>query len=180
MDSTKNVLLKFKKHDCSGEKQWKPECSTIDIAILFDRFEITNLTYSPKFESLEMFSSIGGYMGMWLGVSLVTLYDFIGTFIVFVKAWAVKKRRKRVHLRKKDPYYTTAAANSKLYQPQLFHNKIHNCDEAHFWLNCYVNKQNCRIWSEANPQVYVETPLHPEKLTVWCALWAGGILLQKR
>ncbi|GFW21962.1 transposon Ty3-G Gag-Pol polyprotein [Trichonephila clavipes] len=53
-------------------------------------------------------------------------------------------------------------------------------DEAHFWLNGYVNKQNCRIWNEANPQVYVETPLHPEKLTVWCALWAGGILLQKR
>ncbi|GFT26426.1 uncharacterized protein TNCV_3603021 [Trichonephila clavipes] len=53
-------------------------------------------------------------------------------------------------------------------------------DEAHFWLNGYVNKQNCRIWSEANPQVYVETSLHPEKLTVWCALWASGILLQKR
>ncbi|GFU42728.1 hypothetical protein TNCV_3139271 [Trichonephila clavipes] len=53
-------------------------------------------------------------------------------------------------------------------------------DKAHFWLNRYVNKQNCRIWIEANPQVYVETPLHPEKLTVWCALWAGGILLQKR
>ncbi|GFT20073.1 hypothetical protein TNCV_4994541 [Trichonephila clavipes] len=34
--------------------------------------------------------------------------------------------------------------------------------------------------SEANPQVYVETPLHPEKLTVCGALWAGGILLQKR
>ncbi|GFT77705.1 hypothetical protein TNCV_4245691 [Trichonephila clavipes] len=34
--------------------------------------------------------------------------------------------------------------------------------------------------SEANPQGNVETPLHPEKLTVWCALWAGGILLQKR
>ncbi|GFV90482.1 hypothetical protein TNCV_50571 [Trichonephila clavipes] len=58
-------------------------------------------------------------------------------------------------------------------------NSLHS-DEAHFWLNGYVNKQNCRIWSEANPQVYVETPLHPEKLTVWCALWAGGILLQKR
>ncbi|GFS77246.1 uncharacterized protein TNCV_3758341 [Trichonephila clavipes] len=25
-------------------------------------------------------------------------------------------------------------------------------------------------------QVYVETPLHPEKLTVWCASWAGGII----
>ncbi|GFU42028.1 DUF4817 domain-containing protein [Trichonephila clavipes] len=61
-----------------------------------------------------------------------------------------------------------------------FHTRILFSGEAHFWLNGYVNKQNCRIWSEANPQVYVETPLHPEKLTVWCALWAGGILLQKR
>ncbi|GFU73786.1 hypothetical protein TNCV_554141 [Trichonephila clavipes] len=61
-----------------------------------------------------------------------------------------------------------------------FHKRILFSDEVHFWLNGYVNKQNCRIWSEANPQVYVETPLHPEKLTVWCALWAGGILLQKR
>ncbi|GFT62191.1 hypothetical protein TNCV_252091 [Trichonephila clavipes] len=61
-----------------------------------------------------------------------------------------------------------------------FHKRILFSDEAHFWLNGYVNKQNCRIWSEANPQMYVETPLHPEKLTVWCALWAGGILLQKQ
>ncbi|GFS78696.1 hypothetical protein TNCV_3148711 [Trichonephila clavipes] len=61
-----------------------------------------------------------------------------------------------------------------------FHKRILFSEEAHFWLNGYVNKQNCRIWSEANPQVYVETPLHPEKLTVWCALWAGGILLEKR
>ncbi|GFX04973.1 hypothetical protein TNCV_2249561 [Trichonephila clavipes] len=58
-----------------------------------------------------------------------------------------------------------------------FRKRILFSDEAHFWLNGYVNKQNCRIWSEANPQVYVETPLYPEKLTVWCALWAGGILL---
>ncbi|GFU62121.1 uncharacterized protein TNCV_2428261 [Trichonephila clavipes] len=57
-----------------------------------------------------------------------------------------------------------------------FHKRILFRDQAHFWLNGYVNKQNCRIWSEANPQVYVETPLHPEKLTVWCALWAGGMI----
>ncbi|GFT23669.1 putative transposable element [Trichonephila clavipes] len=57
-----------------------------------------------------------------------------------------------------------------------FYKRILFSDEAHFWLNGYVNKQNCHIWSEANPQVYVETPLHPEKLTVWYALWAGGII----
>ncbi|GFX21125.1 hypothetical protein TNCV_4367041 [Trichonephila clavipes] len=41
-----------------------------------------------------------------------------------------------------------------------FHKRILFSDEAYFWLNGYVNKQNCRL--EANPQVYVETPLHPE------------------
>ncbi|GFU58256.1 DUF4817 domain-containing protein [Trichonephila clavipes] len=57
-----------------------------------------------------------------------------------------------------------------------FHKRILFSDEAHFWFNGYINKQNCRIWSEAKPQVHVEAPLHPEKLTVWCALWAGGII----
>ncbi|GFY22456.1 putative DD41D transposase [Trichonephila clavipes] len=57
-----------------------------------------------------------------------------------------------------------------------FHKRILFSEEAHFLLNGYVNKQNALIWSEANPQVYVETPLHPEKLTVWRALWAVGII----
>ncbi|GFT68509.1 hypothetical protein TNCV_2983391 [Trichonephila clavipes] len=59
-----------------------------------------------------------------------------------------------------------------------FHKRILFSDEAHFWLNDYVNKQNCHIWSEANPQVYVENTVTSRKLTVWGALWAGGILLQ--
>ncbi|GFU69643.1 uncharacterized protein TNCV_2559331 [Trichonephila clavipes] len=46
-----------------------------------------------------------------------------------------------------------------------FHKRILFSDEAHFWLNGYVNIQNGRIWSEANQHVCVETPLHPEKLT---------------
>ncbi|GFU74028.1 uncharacterized protein TNCV_1641541 [Trichonephila clavipes] len=39
-----------------------------------------------------------------------------------------------------------------------------------------VTRIICSTLNKANPQVYVETPLHPEKLTVWCALWAGGII----
>jgi hypothetical protein len=48
--------------------------------------------------------------------------------------------------------------------------------EAHFWLNGYVNKQNCRFWSEYQPEALQELPMHPEKVTVWCGLWAGGII----
>ncbi|GFX43708.1 tc3a_0 protein [Trichonephila clavipes] len=62
-----------------------------------------------------------------------------------------------------------------------FHKRILFSDEAHFWLNGYVNKQNCLIWSEANPQMYVETPLHPEKLMRFMGWWNHwSVLLQKR
>ncbi|GFV15636.1 hypothetical protein TNCV_1918761 [Trichonephila clavipes] len=36
------------------------------------------------------------------------------------------------------------------------------------WLNGRVNKQNCRIWSEANPQGFMsELAVTSRKLTVW-------------
>lgn len=57
-----------------------------------------------------------------------------------------------------------------------FGRKIIFSDEAHFWMNGYVNKQNCRIWSEENPREIYERPLHPTKVTVWCAFWVGGII----
>ena len=47
-------------------------------------------------------------------------------------------------------------------------------DEAHFWLNGYVNKQNYRFWIEDQPEEMQKLLMHPEKVTVWCGLWAGG------
>ena len=57
-----------------------------------------------------------------------------------------------------------------------FHRKIILTDEAHFHLGGYVNKQNCRIWGSENPRVIVEKPLHPQRVTVWCGLWSGGVI----
>ncbi|CAH1994731.1 unnamed protein product [Acanthoscelides obtectus] len=67
-------------------------------------------------------------------------------------------------------------ALAKLEEDPHFYRKIVFSDEAHFWLNGYVNKQNCRIWSEDQPEALQELPTHPEKITVWCVLWAGGII----
>ena len=58
----------------------------------------------------------------------------------------------------------------------LFYRRIVFSDEAHFWLNEYVNKQNCRIWTDEQPEVTQELLLHPEKCTVRCDTWAGGII----
>ena len=57
-----------------------------------------------------------------------------------------------------------------------FSKKIIFSDEAHFHLGGFVNKQNCRIWANQNPRVIVEKPMHPQRVTVWCGLWAGGVL----
>lgn len=57
-----------------------------------------------------------------------------------------------------------------------FHRKIIFSDEAHFWLNGFVNKQNMRYWTGENPHVLHETPLHPQKITVWCGFHAGGVI----
>ncbi|XP_076388084.1 uncharacterized protein LOC105663682 [Megachile rotundata] len=51
-------------------------------------------------------------------------------------------------------------------------------DEAHFWLNGYVNKQNYRFWGSENPNVSLAKALHPEKITVWAAISIKGIYLQ--
>lgn len=57
-----------------------------------------------------------------------------------------------------------------------FYRKIIFSDEAHFHLGGYVNKQNCRIWGTENPHVVVEKPIHPQRVTVWCGFWSGGII----
>jgi len=57
-----------------------------------------------------------------------------------------------------------------------FGKKIIFSDEAHFWMNGYVNKQNCRIWDDINPHEIHQHQMHPEKVTVWCGFWSGGII----
>ena len=72
--------------------------------------------------------------------------------------------------------YTATTSPKWAFGEKRFSTKILFSDEAHFWLNGNVNKQNCRNWAEDQPQEVQELPLYPEKPTVWCGLWAGGII----
>jgi len=49
-------------------------------------------------------------------------------------------------------------------------------DEAHFHLNGFVNKQNCRFWAAENPRELHQRPLHSWKVTVWCGVSKVGIV----
>ena len=67
-------------------------------------------------------------------------------------------------------------ALAKLEENEEFNLKIIFSDVAHFWLNGFVNKQNMRYWSATNPNVLLETPLHPQQVTVWCGFHDGGVI----
>ncbi|XP_055308848.1 uncharacterized protein LOC129572772 [Sitodiplosis mosellana] len=73
-------------------------------------------------------------------------------------------------------YRFSVWALEKLEEDPLFSTRILFSDEAHFTLNGHVNKHNCRIWGEEQPEQVQELPLHPLRTTVWCGLWAGGII----
>lgn len=55
-------------------------------------------------------------------------------------------------------------------------NNIIFSDEAHFHLDGYVNKQNCRYWSANNPREKHQQQLHSPKVTVWAAMSSQGII----
>lgn len=70
-------------------------------------------------------------------------------------------------------------ANQVLQQQELdpmFARKIIFSDEAHFHIDGFINKQNCRVWAVRNPQMIKEKPLHSGRCTVWCGIWAGGVI----
>jgi len=50
------------------------------------------------------------------------------------------------------------------------------CDEVYFYLTLPINKQNNRSWLHERPMNGIEVPLHDEKLLVWCAMSAEGII----
>ena len=52
--------------------------------------------------------------------------------------------------------------------------KIWFTDEAHFYLDGYINRQNYRIWGSENPQMFRVKPLHPQKVTAWIGISYDG------
>ncbi|GFU09344.1 uncharacterized protein NPIL_128271 [Nephila pilipes] len=48
-----------------------------------------------------------------------------------------------------------------------FSNKIIFSDEAHFFLDSFVNRQSSRIRGSENPHVVVEKKVHSQCVTVW-------------
>ena len=49
-------------------------------------------------------------------------------------------------------------------------------DEAHFILTGNLNSKNCAHWADNNPHGVFASPLHDEKVTMWCIITSTFIL----
>ncbi|XP_076363191.1 epithelial sodium channel subunit beta-like isoform X2 [Tachypleus tridentatus] len=69
----KNMTLEF------AQKQ------LAEVTVSFPSNEHIIHKHQPKFEAVEVFSYVGGYIGIWLGVSLVTLWEFLERLILLLQ-----------------------------------------------------------------------------------------------
>jgi 1,4-alpha-glucan branching enzyme len=67
-------------------------------------------------------------------------------------------------------------AAARLEEDPNFGPKIIFSDEAHFWMNGYVNNQNCRIWDDTNPYEVHQVTMYLQKFTACCGFCAGGVI----
>ncbi|CAH1962018.1 unnamed protein product [Acanthoscelides obtectus] len=107
-----------------------------------------------------------------LGISRTSLLRILHTDLN-VHAYKIQLTQE---LRRADHFSRRTFSDWLLQIDENFSSKIMFSDEAHFTLNGTVNKQNCRIWANENPREYREQPMHPQKVTVWSALWSKGII----
>ncbi|CAL1266347.1 unnamed protein product, partial [Larinioides sclopetarius] len=78
------------RRSCAKAAEKDLSCATL-VHIIFENLEITTFTYTPRFEPIGILSFIGGYVGLWLGISLLTVYDFL-EFHLFKLASSAKRR----------------------------------------------------------------------------------------
>jgi len=64
----------------------------------------------------------------------------------------------------------------KVERQHCFLNNLWMSDEAKFCLDGTVSKQNCRYWSEENPQLTSQKSQFPGAVTAWCAVSSSGII----
>ncbi|XP_042907414.2 acid-sensing ion channel 4-A isoform X1 [Parasteatoda tepidariorum] len=66
-------------------------CYTL-VQIFLENMEITTFKYTPRFNPVGILSWIGGYVGLWLGISLLQVYDFLEKGIFICIAFLRKKK----------------------------------------------------------------------------------------
>ncbi|XP_054724589.1 uncharacterized protein LOC129234590 [Uloborus diversus] len=64
----------------------------------------TVMSHKPKYEGVEVFSHVGGFLGLWLGFCIVACVDFLQSLLVVVY-YAFKRFMKDYNAKREEQYF---------------------------------------------------------------------------
>ncbi|GBN96530.1 hypothetical protein AVEN_67328-1, partial [Araneus ventricosus] len=64
----------------------------IKVEIYLEDSEVVTFRHRPQYLYIEAFSTIGGFIGIWLGISLIQLTDFIETLVRILRVSCASKK----------------------------------------------------------------------------------------
>ena len=108
------------------------------------------------------------------GAQRSTVYNVVrGQLGLFAYKLQLVQRLKRGDKAKRLRFCRWALAK---WRSPRFRRCLIMTDEAQFCLDGTVNKQNARIWGTENPHATYEQEGQSPSITVWCGVWAKGII----
>ncbi|XP_076319938.1 epithelial sodium channel subunit alpha-like isoform X2 [Tachypleus tridentatus] len=69
--------------------------AVVEVKVVFDSLEQVTYTHRPRYEFVELFSYLGGYIGIWLGTSLISCLELLETSCKWALAQMKRGRVKR-------------------------------------------------------------------------------------
>ncbi|XP_023233835.1 degenerin mec-10-like [Centruroides sculpturatus] len=66
-----------------NEKVLKSRDEYARIHLIFKTRELYTYSLKPKFQPIELFGYVGGYIGIWLGISLIAVCDFLEAIFIY-------------------------------------------------------------------------------------------------
>ena len=124
------------------------------------------------FEKKPTLSTRSASQGLMIGYSTVqrTLRNYIDFF-----PYKVQSMQSLTGQNIASRLVFARMVKSKIDRREINIIRVWSSNEAHFYLNEYVNKQNYRFWSSEDSNMVVSRSWHLQRLTVWAALCAEGI-----
>ncbi|GFT55526.1 degenerin-like protein [Trichonephila clavipes] len=98
INGTENILLN--SSTATGNGSQMTTSRRIGVLEIFRSAPSTARLHGGIFQNnIETFSYVGGYVGMWLGISLVAVFDFLETLVIMMR---YPFRRVMMHKAKKE------------------------------------------------------------------------------
>ncbi|XP_078692474.1 acid-sensing ion channel 2-like [Branchiostoma floridae x Branchiostoma belcheri] len=64
----------------------------VELTIYFEGLHYDKISQSPAYEVINLLGDIGGQLGLWMGVSVMTVLEFF-EFIVDLLSWPLQKQK---------------------------------------------------------------------------------------